>query len=183
MTRRRSLRDRERARRAARGAVGRAESGDSLFAGHRAAVGRPEGAGRGAGAGSRSRRDRPGTRACRRSSRTARARVRLGRALALDPQVLLLEHPTAAVPREDVEAFGRQIRRIVQARGAAALTLTADRDVRRSAMRRVLTLEPSTGRLTERAVGLVLEAVRVRRRMIVRGQTPNCASGPLSTPR
>jgi len=82
-------------------------------------------------------------------SQAARMLVRLGRALALDPQVLLLEHPTAVIPREDVEAFGRQIRRIIQARGAAALTLTADRAFADAAMRRVLTHEPATGRLAE----------------------------------
>ena len=80
---------------------------------------------------------------------TARTQVRLGRALALDPRVLLLEHPTASVPRENVEAFGGQIRRIMQARGAAACTLTADRPFAEAAMGRLLILEPSTGRLAE----------------------------------
>lgn len=86
-------------------------------------------------------------------SQAARMLVRLGRALALDPQVLLLEHPTAVVPRAEVEAFALQIRRIIEARGAAALTLTADRPFAEAAMRRVLTHEPATGHLAEQRPG------------------------------
>jgi molybdate transport system ATP-binding protein len=81
--------------------------------------------------------------------RTSRALVRLGRALALDPQMLLLEHPTATIPREHVKAFGRQVRDAVRRRGAAALALTADRAFARSFARRLFTFEPSTGRLVE----------------------------------
>ena len=45
----------------------------------------------------------------------ARADVRLARALALDPAVLLLEHPTAAVDRQDVSALGRRVRSVADA--------------------------------------------------------------------
>jgi phospholipid/cholesterol/gamma-HCH transport system ATP-binding protein len=89
-----------------------------------------------------------------------RTRVRFGRALALDPEVLLLEHPTAVVPREDVGAFGVQIQRIIQARGAAALTLTADRLFAESALGRVLTLDPSTGHLAEPRPGWFSRLIR-----------------------
>lgn len=93
-------------------------------------------------------------------SQTARMLVRLGRALALDPQVLLLEHPTAAVPREDVEAFGLQIRRVIEARGAAALALTADRAFAEAAMHRVLIHEPATGRLAAQRPGWLSKLLR-----------------------
>jgi ABC-type transporter Mla maintaining outer membrane lipid asymmetry ATPase subunit MlaF len=83
----------------------------------------------------------------------ARARVRLGRSLALDPEVLLLEHPTAGVGRDDVQVFGRLVRSAVERRGAAALALTADVVFARAAAKRVLTLSPSTGRLTETRQG------------------------------
>ena len=81
------------------------------------------------------------------------ARVRLGRALALDPDVLLLEHPTAAVPGETVIAYGRQLHGVIERRGVSALALTADRSFAETIARRVLTLEPATGRLTEKGPG------------------------------
>jgi ABC-type lipoprotein export system ATPase subunit len=78
----------------------------------------------------------------------SRARVRLGRALALEPSIVLFEHPTAAMPgKSDVQAFGRQLREALERRGAAALILTADRFFAESASGRILTLAPSTGRL------------------------------------
>jgi ABC-type transporter Mla maintaining outer membrane lipid asymmetry ATPase subunit MlaF len=78
-----------------------------------------------------------------------RVRIRLGRALALDPAVVILEHPTAALAREAVAGLGRSIRTIASARGSAALSLTVDRDFASAVATRVLTLEPATGRLKE----------------------------------
>ena len=40
-------------------------------------------------------------------------RVRLGRALALEPRLLLAEHPTATLERADADAFARDMSRIV----------------------------------------------------------------------
>ena len=81
---------------------------------------------------------------------TARASVRLGRALALDPAVLLLEHPTAAVDRGQVAALGSRIRAVSERRGAAVVALTADRVFADSLSGRTFQLEPATGRLSER---------------------------------
>ena len=78
---------------------------------------------------------------------TRRLRVRLGRALALGPSVVLLEHPTADVPRSEVVALGRDVRAIVARRGAVGLTLTADREFADAVAERALTLDPATGRL------------------------------------
>jgi ABC-type taurine transport system ATPase subunit len=83
----------------------------------------------------------------------ARARLRLGRALALDPAVVLMEHATAAVERDAVAAFGRAVRGAAQRRGAATLTLTADLDLAAAVAARVLTLDPATGRLSPRRRG------------------------------
>jgi ABC-type transporter Mla maintaining outer membrane lipid asymmetry ATPase subunit MlaF len=80
----------------------------------------------------------------------ARARVRLGRALALDPAIVLLEHPTAELAGTDVAGFARVVRGAAAARGAALLALTADRDFARAVADRVLTLDPATGKLNER---------------------------------
>jgi ABC-type transporter Mla maintaining outer membrane lipid asymmetry ATPase subunit MlaF len=77
----------------------------------------------------------------------ARARVRLARALAFDPEILLLEHPSSGIPRSDIGHLAHQIRRTAAARGAAVLTLTADSDFAPKVASRVLTLEPTTGRL------------------------------------
>lgn len=77
-----------------------------------------------------------------------RLRVKLARALALDPAVVLLEHPTAAVAPGDVARLGAQIRAIARRRGAAAVALTADRNFAGAFATRVLTLEAATGRLS-----------------------------------
>ncbi len=80
----------------------------------------------------------------------SRLRVRLGRALALKPGILLLDHPTAAVERTHVAALGRGMRSIAQRREAALLALTADREFASAVASRVLTLDAATGRLSER---------------------------------
>ena len=77
----------------------------------------------------------------------ARARVRLGRALALDPEILLLEHPTAFMARDDVAMLGRHMRTLAEHRRLAIVAATADRTFARAAADRVLTLRPATGRL------------------------------------
>jgi ABC-type lipoprotein export system ATPase subunit len=77
----------------------------------------------------------------------ARARVRLGRALALDPEMLLLEHPTAFMARDGVAELGRQVRIVAERRRMAIVAATADRAFARAAADRVLNLRPATGRL------------------------------------
>ena len=76
-----------------------------------------------------------------------RLRLRLGRALAMDPRVLLAEHPNATLAPEETQAFGEALRGIVKQRGIAALVLTADQAFARSAADDVLVLEPATGTL------------------------------------
>ena len=83
----------------------------------------------------------------------SRARVRLARALALDPVVLLLEHPTASVPPGEAPAYGRAIRELAARRNAALLALTADRPFAEAVAGRVLTLDASSGQLRERRRG------------------------------
>ena len=80
---------------------------------------------------------------------TSRALVRLARAVALDPDVLLLEHPTATVDRQHVPAVGKQYRSVASHRGAAILALTADQAFAEAVATRVLKLDPATGRLME----------------------------------
>jgi ABC-type lipoprotein export system ATPase subunit len=79
-----------------------------------------------------------------------RVRVRLARALAFNPLLLLLEHPSAFVDRADVSRLGRDIRRIAERREAATIGLTVDRDFASAAASRVLSLDPATGGLSAR---------------------------------
>jgi putative ABC transport system ATP-binding protein len=78
-----------------------------------------------------------------------RFRVRLGRALALAPQVLLLEHPSAEIPSSERVPVGREVRALCERRGIAAITLTADADLAAAIAVRVLTLDGGSGRLRE----------------------------------
>jgi ABC-type transporter Mla maintaining outer membrane lipid asymmetry ATPase subunit MlaF len=76
-----------------------------------------------------------------------RLRVRLGRALAMGPKVVLAEHPNAAVTPEEAAAFGADVKRIVRDRGIALLVLTADPAFARTIADDLLTLNPATGTL------------------------------------
>ena len=76
-------------------------------------------------------------------------RVRLGRAIALDPAILLLEHASARLPREEVASLGARMRAVAEGRNIALVALTADEAFARAVARRILTLEPATGRLKE----------------------------------
>ena len=74
-------------------------------------------------------------------------RVRLGRAIALEPGILLVEHASARLERRDVAPIGEQMRAVAAARGIALVAIAADEVFAKAVARRVLTLEPATGRL------------------------------------
>jgi ABC-type lipoprotein export system ATPase subunit len=76
-----------------------------------------------------------------------RVRLRLGRALALGPCLLIVEHPTAAVPSNAMMDLARTVRAVGLRRGIAAITITLDRTFAFAVSTRTLTLEPATGRL------------------------------------
>ena len=77
----------------------------------------------------------------------ARQRLRLGRALALAPRVVLAEHPNAALSGPDTLAFAGVFREVVARRGIAALVLTASTEFATAISPRVLVLQPATGAL------------------------------------
>lgn len=79
------------------------------------------------------------------------SRVRLGRALALDPKVLLVEHPSASLPREAVKGFASDLGRIARARQLAVLVVTADEAFASALGGKVLTHEAATGALKARS--------------------------------
>jgi len=75
------------------------------------------------------------------------ARVRLARALALQPALLIAEHPSASLPRESVKTYARDIARIARAREMAVLAITADPVFADALGGQMLTHEPATGAL------------------------------------
>jgi ABC-type transporter Mla maintaining outer membrane lipid asymmetry ATPase subunit MlaF len=80
----------------------------------------------------------------------SRLRVRFARGLALQPAVLLLEHPSAGLTGGDAARIGHDLRAVSERRGVAAVTLTADPAFAAVIAARVWTLQPATGRLVER---------------------------------
>jgi predicted ABC-type transport system involved in lysophospholipase L1 biosynthesis ATPase subunit len=77
----------------------------------------------------------------------SRLRVRLGRALAPDPRILLSEHPNASLDAGDLARFAAEYARLVRRRGIVSVVLTADTAFASAVARRILTLQPATGEL------------------------------------
>jgi urea transport system ATP-binding protein len=76
-----------------------------------------------------------------------RARIRLGRALALAPKVFVAEHPNATLSAPEASQLATDMSRIIDTRGIASVVLTADPTFARAVAREVLVLEPATGTL------------------------------------
>ena len=77
-----------------------------------------------------------------------RSRAHLARAVALQPALLLLEHPTARIDERLRRAFATDVARVCDARRLAALIITQDHEFAKAAAHRVLTLNAATGELT-----------------------------------
>ena len=73
--------------------------------------------------------------------------VRLGRAVALAPAIVLLEHPTATLPRAEVAGFAGLVAALARARQLTVLALTADAEFAPALTREVYTLVPADGSL------------------------------------
>ena len=76
-----------------------------------------------------------------------RARIHFARAIALDPQLLLMEHPTAALAEEERAAFGALVARVCGARALTVIAITLDGLFASTAAQKTLTLQPATGQL------------------------------------
>jgi len=83
----------------------------------------------------------------------AAMRVRLGRAVALDPAVVLLEHASASLSRDASAEFAASVRAVATRRQIAVVVLTADESFARGIGATVLAHEPATGRLKESGRG------------------------------
>ncbi len=75
-------------------------------------------------------------------------RLRLGRALALNPSVLLAEHPSATLSRQQAARFAADFARVARGRRMGAIVTTADATFATAVADRVLTLQPASGLLT-----------------------------------
>ena len=80
-----------------------------------------------------------------------RVRAHLARAIALGPELLLMEHPTATLPIPERRPFGEVVQRVCEARALTTLMFSMDAEFAAAAAGRVLTLEPATGALKDRS--------------------------------
>jgi ABC-type transporter Mla maintaining outer membrane lipid asymmetry ATPase subunit MlaF len=78
-----------------------------------------------------------------------KARVRLARALAFDPVLLVLEHPTATLLPEHAAPYGSSIKAIAAGRNLTVVGLTADRKFAEHTGGRLLVWQPATGEFRE----------------------------------
>jgi ATP-binding cassette subfamily C protein CydCD len=74
-----------------------------------------------------------------------RMRIHLGRALALDPALLLLEHPSTTFGKGEGRAFGDLVAKVAKSRTLPVLTISDDADLSRAVAERRFKLDPATG--------------------------------------
>jgi ABC-type transporter Mla maintaining outer membrane lipid asymmetry ATPase subunit MlaF len=88
------------------------------------------------------------TRLARDVAAAVRVRVHLARALALNPRVLLFEHPTQDVEPAAVAPLARDVKRVLDGEGLAALIVSNDGAFCDIVAQRRYRLNPATGRLS-----------------------------------
>ena len=80
-----------------------------------------------------------------------RSKIYLARALALDPEILVLEHPTANLPPDDARTFADIVGTVSGRRGLTTLGLLMDERFAKATGGRLLTWQPATGEVKERS--------------------------------
>ena len=80
-----------------------------------------------------------------------RSQIYLARALALDPAIVVLEHPTANLPAADASTFAAIVNRVSAGRGIATIGLLMDEDFAKASGGRLLKWQAATGDLKERS--------------------------------
>jgi ABC-type transporter Mla maintaining outer membrane lipid asymmetry ATPase subunit MlaF len=88
-----------------------------------------------------------------------RVRLHLARALALDPSLVIVEHPSARLMRHDVRPLGRHLQTVIAARGISSIVVTLDQDLIEAAGVRAVELEPATGRTRDARPGGLLSRI------------------------
>jgi ABC-type lipoprotein export system ATPase subunit len=89
------------------------------------------------------------------STVAARHRVRLARALATAPSVLLVEHPIAGLEAHEVAPLAADMRRVAAERNLAVIVLAAEASSAAPFAPRILRLNGGTGELSETKGGLL----------------------------
>lgn len=84
------------------------------------------------------------------AGRAAAIRAHLARALSIDPAIVILEHATLGVPREEVAPLAASIARAVAGRAVALVALTDDEVLSKGLKGRRLRLDGGTGVLKGR---------------------------------
>jgi ABC-type transporter Mla maintaining outer membrane lipid asymmetry ATPase subunit MlaF len=84
-----------------------------------------------------------------------RHRVRLARALAGSPAVLLVEHPTAGLEPHEIAPLADDLIRVARTRALAVVVLAAETAQVSPFARRVLTLNGATGELSDQPKGFL----------------------------
>jgi nitrate/nitrite transport system ATP-binding protein len=74
-----------------------------------------------------------------------RVRAHLARAVALNPELLLIEHPTVDVAEAEKIGLAQDVAHVVHGRGATALVMTTDVEFAGAVAHRSLALQPATG--------------------------------------
>lgn len=82
-----------------------------------------------------------------RAGAAVQARVRLARAIALEPTLVLAEHPSAQLPRDAVVAFAKDLSRVARARELGLIVVSADKEFVRALDGTTLIVEAATGQL------------------------------------
>jgi ABC-type transporter Mla maintaining outer membrane lipid asymmetry ATPase subunit MlaF len=80
-----------------------------------------------------------------------RSQIFLARALAFDPLMLVLEHPTANLSPDGAHAFAQIVARVSARRGLTTIGLLMDETFAKAIGGRLLRWQPATGELRERA--------------------------------
>lgn len=78
-----------------------------------------------------------------------RSKIHLARALALDPEILVLEHPTANLSPDDAKSFAAVVRTIAGQRRLTTIGLLMDETFAKASGGRLLTWQPATGEMNE----------------------------------
>jgi ABC-type transporter Mla maintaining outer membrane lipid asymmetry ATPase subunit MlaF len=76
------------------------------------------------------------------------ARVHLARSIAMQPALLILEHPSADLPAADRQPFGATVAAVTGARALTTLIISNDEDFNTAAAPRRLALQPASGALS-----------------------------------
>lgn len=84
------------------------------------------------------------------AGRAAAIRAHLARALSIEPSILILEHATLGVAREEVAPLAASIARAIEGRDVALVALTDDDVLAKGLKGRRLTLNGGTGELRGR---------------------------------